>query len=414
MTEPNEAAVPANDGARQQSGSIHGERSSSDSDAKPTPSPRWYQDPSKVVGVLGFILALGTLGERMWVRHSEEVDRQLQQLRQATSDLADVQVELLELLASAPKNLYSLSVAKNTKRQMIIQTATALLRSAELKAQTSAQILATLANELGIDGRYEDARALYEDALKAPGMDATTEPYILRSIGQLYRIPNTKFADVQKSRDYYRRALALIAKRTDDTGHLAWAETILNEASIEVVVGDATRAKELVAKARERLALVKATTPSKLELERIAAAYERGEQFISTQTPELVAPSPPSRSSSTVATALTTDATGVSLELWAPIPNMLPGAEMDVLIDGQQVGQLSNLNEHRSLTVPLAPGFHRFSLANMKTYVTDPAGGSKLVASGMACTGVFERPAATTVLKVNVNMGPNGMLCALQ
>src|SRR5829696_618532 len=132
---------------------------------------RWYRDPSKVVGVLGFVLALSTLGERMWVREQEQNNQHLQQLREVTGKLADIQVEYLEILSKAPPNTYALGVAKNTKRQMYLQTAAALLKYPAVKKNASPQIFGALGVEMSNDGRFEAARDFYIDALAATGMD---------------------------------------------------------------------------------------------------------------------------------------------------------------------------------------------------------------------------------------------------
>jgi hypothetical protein len=204
-----------------------GDQSTEQKAAEPVSAPRWYKDPSKVVGVLGFVLALSTLGERMWVREQEQNRERLQQLRDVTSTLADIQVEYLEVLSKAPPNTYALGVAKNTKRQMYLQTAAALLEYRAVRQQASPQILASLGAEMTNDGRYEEARNFFRDALAAPGVDYAVRPYLLRSLGQLYRIPNTTFADVDLARDYFQQSLTELDKRVDDTGHLAWAETVL-------------------------------------------------------------------------------------------------------------------------------------------------------------------------------------------
>lgn len=380
---------------------------------EPATSVRWYQDPSKVVGVLGFVLAFGTLGERMWVRHQEEVDLELQRLRETTVKLADIQGEFIELVLRAPTNFYARSAVLNTKRQMHMQTAIALLASDAVKAQASAQILATLGAEISSDGRYKEAKDFYEAALKAPGLDDTTEVALRRSLGQLYRVPNTAFTNVALSRQYYQEAHAKLDKRNDDAGYIMWAEGVLNEAGVEVAVGDRRRASELAAKARERLSLVKTISPQKTQLEILASAYERGEQFAQSQMSSLPTPQLTTTRSSTPLPS-TEAPTDVRLELWSPVPGQTPGAEIEISIDGQALGQLSNLIDKRSVTVPLSTGFHRFSLSNMKAYLIDGTSAPRLIAHDLACSGAFEVTANATVLKINAGAGPNGTICSVQ
>jgi len=385
--------------------------------AAPTARTSWYTDPSKLVGVLGFVLALGTLGERMWVRDQEQTLQRLQQLREVTSALADIQVEYLQALAEAPSNIYALGVAKNTKRQMYLQTAAALLKYDKVKRETSSQVLAALGGEVMNDGRYEAAMAYLTDALQAPGAEEATRPYLLRSLGHLYRIPNTRFVNVATSRDYFDQALEIFDKRPDDTGHLAWAETVLTEASVEVTYGDRERAKNLASRAAERLAKVRSVSPLKAQLERLAAGFARGEQFAQTQTASVQQPlptheNPPSDAPSPVAADSTVTAV---IEIWTPIPGQVSGVEMGVTVDGKDVGDLSNLREERQLKVPpLSSGVHKFAFTNIKVYFIDPAKGPSMTVSGLSCEGLWELLPQRTRLKANVGSGPNGVMCSLK
>jgi len=378
-----------------------------------------------VVGVLGFILALGTLGERMWVREQEQNNQRLQQLREVTGKLADIQVEYLEILSKTPSNTYALGVAKNTKRQMYLQTAAALLEYPTVKKNASAQIFGALGAETSSDGRFEAAKSFYVDALAAPGMDDVTRPYILRSLGQLYRIPNTNFANVDVAREYFRKALTELDKRSDDAGHLAWAETVLTEASLEVVYGDLPRTKALALQARDRIGKVRSLSPLRTQLERLAAAFERGEQYQQTQnaaplqisTVVQEAPIQPATvvQSPNVGSTQSASPSQATIEIWSPVAGQISGAEMEVSIDGKGVGPLSNLKETRQLVLPeLLKGFHRFTFTNMKAYFIDATKAPSMTGQGFSCTGVFELNASKAILKANVGSGPNGMMCTLQ
>ena len=379
----------------------------------------WYRDPPKIVGVLGFILALGTLGERFWVREQEQTLQRLQQLREVTSGLADIQSEYLEALADGPSNIYALGVAKNTKRQMYLQTAAALLSYPAVKQQASAQIFAALGGEAMSDGRYEAAKTYFDAALNAPGADEATRPYLLRSLGLLYRIPNTQFAHINTARDYFGQARKLLEKRLDDTGHLAWAETVLTEASLEVTYDDRVRAKALASQAIERIKKVRSLSPLRTQLEHLAAAYERGEQY--SQTMDGTLQQPPAtqdaslQQSHSVPAVRDESESGAAIEIWDPIAGQLSGAEMEVSIDGKVVGHLSNLSAKRHLDLPgLSSGVHKFTFTNLKAYFIDPAKGPSMTGGGFSCAGLFELVPQKGILKVNVGSGPNGMMCTLQ
>jgi tetratricopeptide (TPR) repeat protein len=380
----------------------------------------WYRDPPKVAGVLAFVLSLGTLGERILVRNQEQTQQRLQQLREVTGRLADIQAEYLTALAAAPSNIYALGVAKNTKRQMYLQTAAALLDDGSVKQLASPQIFAALASEVMTDGRYAAAKQYFSDALKVlPDTDEATRPFILRALGQLHRIPATEFVDPKLSTDYFAQALAIFDKRGDDTGHLSWAETVLSEASLEVTYGDPSRAKDLANQALARLKRVRTISPFRTQLERLAGAFERGEQFAQTQ--EGYAPNPVSPPDAKLprpadAAAMQGQSSpNATVEIWTPIPGQISGAEIELSIDGVNVGPLSNLTPKRQLALPpVSPGIHKFTFANVRAYLVDPSKGPSLASSGFSCGGLFESPAPGATLRANIGSGPAGVLCALQ
>jgi hypothetical protein len=395
----------------------------------------WYLDPPKVAGVLAFVLSLSTVGERLWVRDQELVQQRLQQLREVTVSLADIQGEYLEALTKAPSNIYALGVATNTKRQMHLQTAAALLDYPDVHRQASSHIFGALAAEVMSDGRYEAAKTYFEEALKAPGADDSMKPLLFRALAQLHRLPNTSFANADIARQYFEQALGMFDKRLDDTGHVLWAETVLTAANSEITFGDLARGKALAQQARERLARCRVLSPVRTQLERLADAFERGEQYSQTQdgalqpTPAVQGPPPqppspqqpplqqqPQPQPSTGGPQGSQTTRSAAIEVWAPIPGQISGVEMDVYVDGKQVGRLSNGdNAPRQLQVAdLSPGIHKFAYARMNAYFIDPVKGRSLTASGFACAGLFELAADRNAFKVNVGSGPNGMMCTLQ
>jgi hypothetical protein len=376
----------------------------------------WYRDPSKVAGVLAFVLSLGTLGERFWVRAQEQTQQKLQQLREVTGHLADIQSEYLTALAASPSNIYALGVAKNTKRQMYLQTAAALLDDDAVRQQASAQIFAALASEVMSDGRYKPAEVYFQNALHVLAADdEATRPFILRSLGQLHRIPDTGFADPKRSSEYFAQALAIFDKRHDDTGHLSWAETILSEANLEVTFGDPAKAKELANRALARLKNVHALSPNRTQLERLAEAFGRGEQFAQTHEGAAPKPAPSDARPRLAETTPGQPAGNATVEIWPPIPGQISGAEIDLSIDGVTVGPLSNLTTKRQLALAsLSPGVHKFTFANVRAYFVDPSKGTSLANAGFSCGGLFESPAPGGVLRANIGSGPVGVLCALQ
>jgi len=381
--------------------------SSNPSDAATYRATVWYKDVAKVIGVLGFVVSMFTVIERFWVRSEERTQARLEALRAVTGQLADVQAEYLEMVARAPANLYALGVAKNTKRQMLIQTANSLIADPDVRAQAGPVVFAELANEMSSDGRYEEARVMFEEALKLADNDLTTKVAVLRTLGGLYGVANTKFQDPGKSRDYFEQALGLLDRRNDDAGKLAWAETKLQQANMEIVYGAPGKAKSMASDAKSRIDQVRAASPLKTQLENIANAIMRGEQY--GQTQESTKPV----GSTTTSGPAPGAAVVAAIEMWAPIPGQVSGAEMVVAIDGASVGKLSNLQANRTLQLPpLTTGIHRLSLSQIAAYYVDPVNGPRPSSAGMTCNTLFELQQGKSKLHLNVGGGAGGVLCA--
>jgi hypothetical protein len=275
------------------------------------------------------------------------------------------------------------------------------------------------------DGRYEQSRQYFTDALTAPGGDELLQPFLLRALGQLYATPNTQFANPDRARDYFQQALRLLEKRPDDTGHLTWAETRLNEANVELIYGDRVRAQALAHEAKERLVKVRSSSPLKTQLEGFVLAIERGEQVAQSQqsSPRAATPGVSAVSQKTMSSepANPTGATGreavaqTVIEIWPTTPGQVSGVEMTISIDGRVVGAVSNLKGNRELKVnALSPGVHAFTFADISAYFVDPVKEPTITANGFSCAGVFELRESKTVLKANVGSGPNGLMCVIQ
>jgi hypothetical protein len=379
-------------------------------DKRDTP---WYKDPPRLVGVLGFALAFATLGERALVRESELTAQRMQQLRDVTGQLADIQNDYLEAVEKNPTNLYLLGTAKNTKRQMLLQTADALLGYAKVRQQASAQIYGALASEALSDGRYERSRTYFERALEAPGTDDSVKPFILRSLGMLYRVPGTPISDPKTAARYFVEARSVFEKRADDAARLSWAETVLTEANVELTYGNTGHAKELAAQAQARIATVKVVSPVTTQLVRWAAAVRDGQQF--GQPHEAAASDaamPVSPGLAEPSAARSPGVSEVGFELWPPIAGQPSGAELTLHVDGRDVGRLSNLGQSRRLVVKgLSNGPHRLALSIAKVYFMDPANGPSPVGGDLRCETWFEVKAREAILELNVANGFNGLVC---
>ena len=176
---------------------------------------------------------------------------------------------------------------------------------------------------------------------------------------------------------------------------------------------------------------VKSRTTSRIQLERWSMALVKGEPFgqAPVVTPgQSLAPTTADLSSATTAPPPGGPATAppatdgaspspasVSLEIWAPVPGQMSGAEMTIHVDGAEVGALSNLGNNRRLALTgVSPGAHKLALHIAKVYFMDPVKGPSLAGGPFRCDTLFEAKADSAPLRLNVANGFNGLVCAAQ
>ena len=223
----------------------------------------WYKERSLLVAIGSLFVALFTAGEAVVVRGEQTTQQRIAALRATTIELVELQREFIALQAPSSSidmaASYGRSIALNTKRQLLLQSAGELLLDDKVRARTSAHTFLSLGGEMMMDGRYKDAETLFLQSLEAANRndDELMRVWAGRTLGALYRIRGTRLDDVDrltaKSRQLFATAAGVAEHREDDFGHKTVGETLIYQAQTEMASGDAAYGREAALKAKSRV-----------------------------------------------------------------------------------------------------------------------------------------------------------------
>ena len=209
----------------------------------------WYREPSLIISLLA--LTISALFSAIGMRqvNAKDIAAKQESLRQTVVQIVDSQTEMSQV---AQENISNPLMARwansnlNSKRQVLIETALALV--GELGDSVDASSLTPLGGQLQLDGRYDEALALYFKALDLVDSPVVRSA-ILRSIGGSYRLQGSATYDVGKSRDYLQRAVDLFKDQDDDASSFYLADNLLFWAELERSNGEAEMADSLYGQA---------------------------------------------------------------------------------------------------------------------------------------------------------------------
>ena len=209
----------------------------------------WYREPSLIISLLA--LTISALFSAIGMRqvNAKDIAAKQESLRQTVVQIVDSQTEMSQ---AAQENISNPLMARwansnlNSKRQVLIETALALV--GELGDSVDASSLTPLGGQLQLDGRYDEALALYFKALDLVDSPVVRSA-ILRSIGGSYRLQGSAMYDVDKSRDYLQRAVDLFKDQDDDASSFYLADNLLFWAELERSNGEAEMADSLYGQA---------------------------------------------------------------------------------------------------------------------------------------------------------------------
>jgi len=376
----------------------------------------WYKERSTLVALASLLVSLSGIAERYWVRAEEATEKQLQSVRDIMVSAAELQVEWSQVRMEGLTN-YNRGVAMNTKRQLLLQSARALLKSARVHYRTSANVHLALGYEMMSDGRYGDAETDFRYAITAATRDNDSMTQVLckRTLGQLYGVRGTGLGSAatlqQRSRELFNEAATLLSNRTDDFGLKTLSETYLLQAQIEVAYGDVEFGKKQAVDAKQYIAKIHEANPVRKTLlafadQLIAGKVPTAETSVSPGEIVATAPSPAPAPAMPVAT---------ELEIWTPMPGSTTGATMRVVVDGRDVGELSNLKTQRRIQIGrLSPGVHRFELTQVAFYFMGAGGAATIVASDLSCASEFSVPPAGVRRLWIQASNPTSVACGVQ
>lgn len=181
----------------------------------------WYRQLPLWISIFSLLVSTGFSGYTAYIQkkeHQAEVlKNRMEIVRSALLQIADIRDQFLSLAAAPEQNNVQAtqrSVQLNTKKQILIENADALISGIETDVNPA--LIVELAYEESTDGEYDAAKRHYEFGLKNKHLDPLSTLAILRGLGDTYMQPKTNFHDNEKGREYYRRALQSSGDNDDD------------------------------------------------------------------------------------------------------------------------------------------------------------------------------------------------------
>ena len=209
----------------------------------------WYREPSLIISLVALVISALFSAVGMRQVSANDIAAKQESLRQTVVQIVDSQTEMSQ---AAEENSGNPLMARwaagnlNSKRQVLIETALALVD--ELGDAVDASSLVPLGGQIQLDGRYDEALALYFQALDL-GDSPVVRSSIMRSIGGSYRLQGSAMYDVEKSRDFLQQAVDLFKDQDDDASRFYLADNFLFWAELERSDGAAEMADALYGQA---------------------------------------------------------------------------------------------------------------------------------------------------------------------
>jgi hypothetical protein len=178
----------------------------------------WYRDPNAIA-------AIGSIGAVIMSVFALFVSRQgqvAQQLREKHEELRGVLEKLISLREEFTQiNRLKYDTEKswassymNAKRAVYLEAAEALAR--EIPKQVSASEYHVIGIENYFDSDFVQARMYYQLAVQySRSSSAYKQSEILRALGATYFLQDPAMLDVQEGREYFKKSINVLEKRTD-------------------------------------------------------------------------------------------------------------------------------------------------------------------------------------------------------
>jgi hypothetical protein len=234
-------------------------------------SKPWYRQHSLLVSGLALlvstVLSISARRDQTTTLAAAERKGKLETLRQYMGQLADIRMEETREFATSGRNaqLYSqLSSLRQTKRQLLIESADAIIVDVEGEVQPN--ILVTLAFEQTQDGRYAEAKRFYElaEARTAPG--SPERLVVAHGMAGLKMIPGTPVFDADAAMRHFDEGEQILRKRSDEYGRFMLTQHFMQQAGAAYFAQRRDLAARSLARAFGELETLSSDNPSKVQL----------------------------------------------------------------------------------------------------------------------------------------------------
>jgi hypothetical protein len=238
----------------------------------------WYRDVSTRLSIAALAISTVFSGYSVVQSYQQEqaqgVERQraetkakLETLRAFLVQVSDIRAEELQEQATVGRSnptLFAMrSSARNTKRQILLQSADAV--AGDLTGSLTPQVLNTLAYEQMNDSRFDSAEKYFPDALAAAG-DDVSKIAARSGLATVYATPGSPRQNIDKARAQWSATLALLRSRRDEYARQQRVETMSQFAYAEIVNGNPAAGAALIASAKAEVDMMNAANPVRQSL----------------------------------------------------------------------------------------------------------------------------------------------------
>ncbi len=217
----------------------------------------WYKRASNIFSILALIVSVGmgtytvdtTVNTELQSRQIEFIKDKREELRSTLNELIDERRKTLELTQKIQSNIRNNEdILINSKRQLLIEDARNIL--SELGDSASINSLLYLGYEIALDSDFKEAERILNMAYHRVKSEDFGNNLIkivtFRSLANLYLAINSPLYNIERGRQYWRKAISCSKSSMDDYALMTTGYSYYTWSSNELNSGNIERSNELI------------------------------------------------------------------------------------------------------------------------------------------------------------------------
>jgi hypothetical protein len=240
----------------------------------------WYKQLPLWLSIISLLISAGfslyTAYQQQQDKTAEEFKRRLETLRATVLEIADLRSENLKVIATSDQNpsqvSQNLSII-NTKRQVLIENADALLSGIE--REVSSAVFVELAYEEATDERFVEAERYYKLGLQSKHLDLVSTVAISRALGELYTNPKSDLYNLELGRARFQQALDALKGHEGEYADYNRTYTLADWAYQEFANKNTDKALGLLDRARAEVLKIGVANPVRQQAQNLITIAEQ-------------------------------------------------------------------------------------------------------------------------------------------